>query len=395
MTTSSPQQTGGHLQYYEQHGISPVRYSAETLDSHFGRRDALYRSLGLPPAAFRGARVLEVAPGSGQNSLYVAACMPQALDLVEPNPAGLRDIEAHYAGLDRPHTEPVLHRQRFEAFAIDRTYDIVLCENWLGSLPNEVALIRKLSSLVAPGGVLVLTVVPLSGFFPNVMRKLLALRLVDPKADFESRTRNLTDVFGPHLATIANMTRSHRDWVQDCMLNPHYLNVALALETVLEAIGGEMETLATFPRFASDWRWFKGLTGAERNFNSHMLTGYRQNLHNFIDYRVTFPERSSDENAPLDAAFHALHEAALAWQSAAADGATDLPRLTQRIGEALGEIAGSLSAIDARLGAAAEEVRTLWLRDDITSREVADMQHFASLFGRETVYVSLTRPRDV
>src|SRR5207244_6082467 len=111
-------------------------------------------------------------PGSCQNSLYFAICAPASLDLVEPNPVGRRDIEAAYANLDRPCTKPTLHGVRFETFDPLGTFDIVVCENWLGALPGEVALIRRLAGLVAPGGVLVLTMVPPSGFFANIMRKL-------------------------------------------------------------------------------------------------------------------------------------------------------------------------------------------------------------------------------
>ena len=393
MAASSSPAPSGHLHYYQEHGISPVRYGIETLAAHFDRRDSLYRSLGLPPAAFRGVRVLEVAPGSGQNSLYVAACRPQSFDLVEPNPAGRRDIEAAYAGLDCDHTVPALHPVRFEDFEAEAPFDIVLCENWLGSLPTEVALIRKLASLVAPGGALVLTVVPLAGFFPNVMRKLLALRLVDDSLDFDDKTELLTDVFGPHLATIAKMTRSHRDWVHDCMLNPHYLNVALPLETVVDAIGDQMEALATFPRFTADWRWFKGLTGEERGFNALTLTSYRENAHNLVDYRRTFPPRRAEENAPVVAASHTLHQTAIRWQTAAEAGDTGaLPAISEEIGASLSKIGDSLGDFDPGLVDAIEELSAVWSKDTLTASSVREMTSFASLFGRETIYVSFTRP---
>ena len=384
---------GGHLSYYKEHGISPVRYNYADPASHFQRRDCLYRSLGLPPAAFRGVRVLEVAAGSGQNSLYVATRRPASYDLVEPNPAGLRDIEAAYAGLSLPHTAPELYTTRFEDFAANASYDIVLCENWLGSLPHEIALIRKLAGLVAPGGVLVLTVVPHSGFFPNVVRKLLALRAADVNAPFEGRVRQLAAMFGPHLSTIANMTRSHEDWVKDCLLNPHYLNVALPLDTVVEAIGAEMEILATFPRFSTDWRWFKALTGEGRSFNALALKACRENVHNFIDYRAVFPVRAAEANADLDKAFAEFHRSALDWQAAfeARDSATRA-RLDADIAARLDALAVMTGEIDPGLGEAVAETADVWRQPAIGTDAIHGMRKFAGLFGRETVYVSFTRP---
>jgi len=87
----------GHLEYYKQHGINPVRYDTSNLRLHLERRASLYRTLGITPLAIRGSRVLEVAPGTGQNSLYLANQKPASLTLVEPNPAGQRDIAAVYA----------------------------------------------------------------------------------------------------------------------------------------------------------------------------------------------------------------------------------------------------------------------------------------------------------
>ena len=86
MSKDAPHPNSGHLEYYEEHSISPVHYRMEDVESHFGRRDSLYRTLGLPPVAFRGARVLEIAPGSGQNSLYVAVLQKDRKRLVGTAP---------------------------------------------------------------------------------------------------------------------------------------------------------------------------------------------------------------------------------------------------------------------------------------------------------------------
>jgi SAM-dependent methyltransferase len=385
--------TGGHLEYYKAHGIAPVLYQTQDLGAHLERRDSLYRSLGLPPVAFRGARVLEVASGTGQNSLYVAHCRPQSLDLVEPNPAGLAAIARAYEAFPLRHTAPVVHATRLEEFAPETTFDIVLCENWLGADPHEIDLLRKIAGLVAPGGILVLTIVPLSGFFPNIMRKLLALRVLPPGLDFETQTEFLVEAFGPHLSTMADMTRSHRDWVQDCLINPHYLNVALPLDTVLDALDREMEALATFPRFVNDWRWFKTLAGKNRRFNQNLSEAYRRNVHNFVDYRRLWAERDSAANADLERAFHAVHQAALAWQAAfLTDNAAAMAARTAEIGGLLQTIGKGLGDIDRELGTSIAELLAVWAAPSVTAPMVRNMSNFGALFGRETIYLSLTRP---
>src|SRR5579871_660200 len=83
MTTVNPVKT--HLEFYQKHQIAPVCYDLTSMQAHLERRSSLYLKLGLPPIAFRSAKVLEVAAGLGQNSLYIAHMLPEKLVLLEPN----------------------------------------------------------------------------------------------------------------------------------------------------------------------------------------------------------------------------------------------------------------------------------------------------------------------
>src|SRR3954470_21156189 len=161
-----------------------------------------------------------------------------------------------------------------------------------------------------------MTLTPLIGLLPNMMRKLLALRLVDRNMPFADKVARLAEVFGPHLRTIRSMTRSHSDWVMDCMLNPHYFHIILPLDAVIAEIGSRAEVLGTVPRFYTDWRWFKSLVASERRFNPSFQAGYVSNLHNFVDYRREFPARTAEQNEILDAICCDFRTAGLSWQKA-------------------------------------------------------------------------------
>ncbi|MFY7962610.1 MAG: class I SAM-dependent methyltransferase [Elsteraceae bacterium] len=389
MTEETYAPATGHLDYYKEHGISPVRYDLSDLDAHLDRRDFLYRSLGLPPAAFKGVAVLEVAAGSGQNSLYVASLGPALYDLVEPNPTGVRDIQAAYAGFDRPHTTPNLIVEQFETFRAQRSYDIVLCENWLGSPPNELALLGKLAKLVTPGGVLVVTLVPHTGLAANVARYAMAQRLLDQKGEigFQAQTEYLVSVFGKHLSTMSSMTRSHHDWVRDMLQNRVFLPVVLPLEEVIDSIGPDMESLSFSPRFSADWRWFKAGVGPARRLNDVALSSYRANLHNFMDWRVVSPARDPGENQRIDAKCRELHSAVSAWYGARSEaGGSAIER-------ALAALVDALAPTDPAISAAYAEALAAWRRPTLDGDEVRDLPKFGALFGRELVYGSFTRRR--
>jgi hypothetical protein len=315
--------------------------------------------------------------------------MPAYFELIEPNPTAIKDIESLYAKFELPHTVPVLQAMQLEGFEPQRRYDIVICENWIGDLPHELKLIRKLADLVRPGGVLAMTLTPMIGLLPNVMRKLLALRLVEKDMPFAEKVARLTEIFGPHLSTIQNMTRSHRDWVMDVLLNPHYLNIILPLDAVIAEIGSRAEVLATVPRFSTDWRWFKSLVAGERRFNASFQASYISNLHNFVDYRREFTARTAEQNQILDSICRDFRTAGLAWQAAYDSTGGSDPSAAATIGQSIRRLGRELGAIDAELGVAFEELRDVWDKPHLDAGSVGGMKHFNGLFGRETVYVSL------
>ena len=250
----------------------------------------------------RGARVLEVAPGTGQNSLYLARLAPQSLTLVEPNPIAIRDIAAVYATPGVAPVPPLVIEARFEEYEPEELFDVVVCENWLGSSDHERRLLAKLGRMVADGGLLLVTTVSPVGMLPNLLRRSLARKLVLPESPFAASTSVLSRAFGPHLRTLAAMTRGVTDWVQDNMLNPAYFGIQLTVPMVLSDFASDFEVLGSSPRFAADWRWFKGLCGPDRDFNRHVLTEYRSGLHNFFDHRTVLPARDLARNAEFEAA---------------------------------------------------------------------------------------------
>lgn len=380
----------GHLAYYLKHGLSPTHYDTQDLAAHLQRRESLYRSIGLPPIAFKDARVLEVAAGTGQNSIYVACCRPGSLTLLEPNPVARQEITTTYRALKFPHTQPKVESALLQDFTASEPYDIVICENWLGHLPGDRALIRKLGTLVAPGGILIQTIIPMTGFTANVIRKIMADLVVDASDPFDSRSRLLIEAFRPHLSTIEGMTRSYENWVHDCMLNPHFLNVVMPLDVMLAELGKDLTLLGTNPVFHTDWRWFKTLHGDGRRFNEAIAESFLRNAHNFIDYQHTFAPRALDENKLLQDAACAVHGAALAAEKQIETaGRKDVD--LRELHSTLGGFVAHLKKFDTDLGNAFAEAASLLAKPALSVEDIADMRLFCSIFGRETVYTSLTR----
>ena len=378
-----------HLDFYIKHGISPVRYDMSSLAAHFERRESLYRSLGLPRLAFRNSDVLEVAAGSGHNSLYLASLMPRTLTLVEPNPAGLADITATYSGRHFPHTLPHIVQSKLEDFEPTRLFDIVLCENWLGSSLHERSLLRKLGTFVAPGGVLVVTTISPVGFIPNLIRRALGAKLVDPRRSFDENTKSLVAAFGSHLDSIEGMTRTKEDWVQDNLLNPVYFDLCLSIPQAVDELGQEFEIAGSSPSIAQDWRWFKSLHGESRNLNGHFLNEYWEETHNFFDYRRNTPRRDVSANLEFHEAALSLIENVRAFECNIDQ--RDEPSPLLLLLAQITKIEGLINPICPDWRESVREAKALLAEPVITPHQISALPAFGRLFGRETVYISFTR----
>jgi 2-polyprenyl-3-methyl-5-hydroxy-6-metoxy-1,4-benzoquinol methylase len=379
--------TASHLDFYIQNGISPVHYVTGTLREHFERRASLYRSLGLLPLSVRGARVLEVAVGSGQNSLYLASLRPQLLTLVEPNPTGIREIRKLYAETTVPNTAPTLIESTLQDYQPADKFDVVLCENWLGRLPHEQALLRKLAGMIDHNGMMVVTTQPPVGLLSNFLRRALSAKYSDPRLGLSERTQTLVAMFAPHLATMKAMTRSATDWVQDNMINPAYFDLYLTIPDVLSEVGNIMTAVGTNPSFCTDWRWFKSLHGDARDFNNHMIQQYQAAQHNLVDYQIEFTQPDPESNQRLEAASVVFLESVRSYEYAlivGKDGDTALAASQA----ALHGVLGCMKNFPAQIRSGVEAgLRLLESRGDYG--RVAKDSPFSRLFGRENIYLSM------
>ena len=167
-----------HLAFYSENKISPVNQNILNLKKHFMRRSYLYNKLGLSKNLISKSRVLEIGPGSGHNSLYTASCKPIFYDIVEPNKQAIIELKKL---LKNKISIPNINNVTLEKFKNQIKYDIVICEGWIGSLKNEVELIKKIFSLLKPNGFMLLTYQPATGMYANVLRKIISFKLLKKK----------------------------------------------------------------------------------------------------------------------------------------------------------------------------------------------------------------------
>ena len=382
---SIPTTKTDHLQFYMENDISPVRQDIANLPRHFDRRGSLYRYLGLPKLFFRDKDVLEVGPGSGHNSLYVASCLPKSYDLLEPNPTGQAGISQLYDEFSIDHTSPHLIKQRLEDFTPERKYDVVISECWLGVSRHERQMMAKLCTFLKPDGILIITLASPIGAVANAFRRLLSDMLTWGIVSMEDKTEILVRAFGSHLATMQDMTRPYEDWVQDCMINPGFMTICPTPEMFMEGLGNKFSIYNSYPRFDTDWRWYKSLYGENRCFNERYMESYYTNCHNFYDYNSLYPPRDPAKNIALEEqCFRLLSLIVDMEEKRDQSFYNEITNVVKNIQQNLAEVSSSWAE-------GIEEFLTLLQKGEVTVEQVSGMEKLKQVFGRELLYVSAIR----
>jgi SAM-dependent methyltransferase len=141
--------------------VIPVSQTAAGPDVRRRQRLGLYRTLGIPAIAFRGSRVIEFGPGTGDNSEIAASLGPAAFDLVDGNDASLRALAAKLADGRIDPAICRLVRADFNDEHIDGvepgSYDVMIAEGCIPGQVDPVATLRRVARYAAPDGLLIVS----------------------------------------------------------------------------------------------------------------------------------------------------------------------------------------------------------------------------------------------
>ena len=142
----------GFLDYYGSRGVIPVSQAAAGIEVRRRQRLGLYRTLGIPALAFRGSRVVEFGPGTGDNSEIAASLGPDAYDLVDGNEASVLALGAKLADGRLDPAICRLVRADFNDEHIDGvekgSYDVVIAEGCIPGQVDPVATLRRIARSV-------------------------------------------------------------------------------------------------------------------------------------------------------------------------------------------------------------------------------------------------------
>lgn len=248
------------LEYYGEHAISPVKQNIKDFETHLVRRRKLYRQCGIPILAFKNAKILEVGPGGGYNTLAFFQWGVGHVDLVEANPKGVDDMQRLFKEYHIAKDQYAISLNRIEDFKTDKKYDIAIAEGFLPYIYNQHEVIDKLKSLVASDGIIVITCSDDVCIFIEAIKRLIGINLSKNIERYDDKVEYLTGIFGPQLNRLKGVSRNAKDWVQDQILSPTIINgMELSLMQAVEYFGDEFDILGCSPQMFTDYSWYKDI----------------------------------------------------------------------------------------------------------------------------------------
>jgi SAM-dependent methyltransferase len=293
-TTDAQQRAVPYLNFYQAHGISPVSQNIDDLARHYGRRESLYRLLGLAPNALRGRRVLELCPGSGYNSLYTQSLEPAHYQLVDGNPVAIAKAQELFAQYFPESTNVCFTQSLVQDFVADELYDFVFCEGAIMFQDDPKHFVKELCRFLAPGGVLVVSCEDSVSFFSEAARRLMAAKYSSPQLPAFERLEALRPLFTADFASLRGASRPIDDWLLDAIIHP-LRGQLFSFADAVDALGElGLEMYGSSPAFRVDWRWYKDITPGAEKWNERFRSQFLQHTLNLMDYRFVREPHSEE-----------------------------------------------------------------------------------------------------
>lgn len=286
--TQSASKMRPYVDYYNSIKTVPVGQDLRDLDSFVFRRNYLYTTLGAPLRQFNRRSVLEFGPGGGFNAVATSFYEPDLYVFVDAARSSLVElVDKNRNGHFRAKKIEIVDSDAFD-FSDKRKFDYVICEGMIAAQSKPEKILRKVSSFVGQGGVLITTTMSAASLLSEICRRLLRVKISEAAADdFASRVRFASDIFDSHLRALGVSTRSTEDWVIDMIFHDwHNERYVFSILESAETLTDEFDFYRSSPSFVTDDRWYKKVTRGSRRSSDLLAEQYPVMAASLIDYRV-------------------------------------------------------------------------------------------------------------
>lgn len=269
-----------------------------------------------------------------------------------------------------------------EDFYSERKYPIIIAEGFIQNLNtyDQKKIIKKLSSLVIEGGVIVITCADVSGFFVEQLKRLIAYIIIKDINDENEKTEKLLNVFAPQLDSLKGMSREKRDWIQDQFLNPAVNNNLLSLFDAITYFDDDFEFMGSSQSIFTDYSWYKDVF-----YKNDFEMQYNKKRHNFVLTNLEETLLSIADSDFLNDRMQEVRNLAIKYENNFADD------LLVEIRSILEELLELSIKIDKRFYGFLNDMILILKEINVKKINLKDYPYFFSSFGRGLQYLCMVK----
>ena len=252
--------------YYQSQPILPTIANFKSTKSlnHYEkqRKDLITEKLHIPIQFFQGKEILEFGPDSGENALIFAKWGAK-LHLVEPNNQGIETTKNNFDHFKFTHAIQSITQADIDGYTNDKQFDFIVAEGFVHSIKPDKNWLSKLSTLLSPSGLVLISYTNTYGAFMELLYSLIAKFIKNQSNSTSEYNSRLKALFKKKWHSIKH-TRSFESWQMDVIDSPYnsHLHYTINPEKLLKTAHQYGFTLhSSWPNYKNknDIYWHKNL----------------------------------------------------------------------------------------------------------------------------------------
>ena len=280
------------LDYYKKSSFNPVpiKFAGKSnIKTHYLKRiNLLENHLKIYLPFLNNRDVLEFGCNGAENACLLSEYGAN-LYLVEPHKKMHKVIINNFNKIKKKNKLKLLSDDTLEDFRSKKKFDIIIAEGFLNTLKKRNLYFKKISKLLAPGGLLIINYDDIYGGFFEYLKSYMLIKLCKKKNinTNSKESLNLAETLFKKEFDKLNKSRSFKAWWKDQLINPYASKTWSLLDLVKLANNQKSICQSTSPIFynLNFLKWYKDINLVDFKFsNSNKLYCeiWKKNFLNFF-----------------------------------------------------------------------------------------------------------------
>lgn len=209
--------------YYQSQPILPTIANFKSTKNLNGyekqRKDLITEKLNIPVQFFQDREILEFGPDSGENALIFAKWGAK-LHLVEPNNQGIETTKKNFDHFNFSNAIQSITKTDINGYISKKRFDLIVAEGFVHSIKPDKSWLEKFSTLVSPGGLVLISYTNTYGAFMELLYSLIAAYVEQKSSSTAEYNAVLKKIFETKWKSVPH-TRSFESWQMDVIDSPY------------------------------------------------------------------------------------------------------------------------------------------------------------------------------